>query len=70
MSDPSGGMTFVANPTKPVGGHVLGHASTTRLALRKGKGEQRIMKVYDSPNLPEDEAVFALSDAGIVDASD
>ncbi len=28
-----------------VGGHVIAHASTIRLSLRKGKAEQRIMKV-------------------------
>jgi Rad51 len=28
-----------------VGGHVIAHASTVRLSLRKGKAEQRIMKV-------------------------
>ncbi|KAL8429164.1 hypothetical protein Efla_006300 [Eimeria flavescens] len=61
MSDPGGGLTFVANPTKPVGGHVLGHASTTRLSLRKGKGDQRICKVYDAPNLPESECIFQLA---------
>jgi len=37
MADPAGGMTFVADPKKPVGGHILAHASTTRLALRKGR---------------------------------
>lgn len=68
MSDPGGGLTFVANLSKPIGGHVLGHASTTRLSLRKGKGNQRICKVYDSPNCPEAECVFELSDGGIIDA--
>ena len=53
MSDPSATMTFVADPKKPVGGHVLAHASTTRLALRKGRNETRIAKIYDSPDLPE-----------------
>ena len=32
---------------KPVGGHVLAHASTTRIMLKKGKGEQRIAKIFD-----------------------
>lgn len=32
---------------KPVGGHVLAHASTTRVMLKKGKGEQRIAKIFD-----------------------
>eukprot|EP00959_Pyramimonas_sp_CCMP1952_P090577 1896284-Pyramimonas_sp.AAC.4 len=49
MADPSGGMTFVQDPKKvrlhlPIGGHVIAHASTVRLSLRKGKGEQRICK--------------------------
>ena len=35
----------------------VAHASTTRLFLRKGRGEQRICKIYDSPCLPENEAV-------------
>lgn len=35
MADPSGGMTFVQDPKKPIGGHVLAHASTVRLSLRK-----------------------------------
>lgn len=45
MSDPAGGMTFVADPKKPVGGHVMAHASTQRIYMRKGKGEQRVAKV-------------------------
>lgn len=39
MADPGGGMTFVADTKKPIGGHILAHASTTRLYLRKGRGE-------------------------------
>jgi meiotic recombination protein DMC1 len=45
MSDPGGGMTFVQDPKKPVGGHVMAHASTQRIYMRKGKGEQRVAKV-------------------------
>jgi meiotic recombination protein DMC1 len=51
MADPSGGMTFVQDPKKPIGGHVLAHASTVRLSLRKGKGEQRVVKVVDHPSM-------------------
>ena len=43
----------LADAKKPIGGHVLAHASTTRLSLRKGRGEQRICKIYDSPCLPD-----------------
>lgn len=32
-------------PSPPVGGHVMAHASTFRLSVRKGKAEQRLMKV-------------------------
>lgn len=42
---------FVADPKKPVGGHVMAHASTIRLSARKGKGEQRLLKVVDAPNV-------------------
>ena len=69
MADPGATMTFVADPKKPVGGHVLAHASTTRVALRKGRNETRIAKIYDSPDLPEAEATYAIGEGGIVDAS-
>ena len=36
---------FVQDPKKPIGGHIMAHASTTRLYLRKGRGETRICKV-------------------------
>ncbi|TBU10985.1 DNA repair protein Rad51, partial [Hamiltosporidium tvaerminnensis] len=58
---------FNADPKKPVGGNIMAHASTTRLYLRKGKGETRICKIYDSPCLPESEAVFAITENGIAD---
>ncbi|KAL7711896.1 Meiotic recombination protein DMC1 [Entamoeba marina] len=70
MSDPGANAMFVSDPKKPIGGHVIAHASTTRLYLRKGKGEQRIVKIYDSPNLPEAEATYAIENGGIVDAKD
>lgn len=38
---------FQADPKKPIGGHILAHASTTRIMLRKGRGELRIAKIYD-----------------------
>ncbi|KAF8090212.1 hypothetical protein N665_0482s0009 [Sinapis alba] len=56
ISDPGGGM-FISDPKKPAGGHVLAHAVTIRLSFRKGKGEQRVCKVFDAPNLPEAEAI-------------
>ena len=61
---------YAADTKKPVGGHVLAHASTTRLYLKKGKGKNRICKVYSSPNLADGEAPFSISTAGVVDAED
>ena len=69
MADPGGNTAFACDPRKPVGGNILAHASTTRLYFKKSKGETRICKIYDSPLLPENEAAFALSDGGIIDAS-
>ena len=57
MADPGNTMAHV-DPKKPIGGHVLAHASTTRLYFRKGKGEQRICKIFDSPCLAENEATL------------
>jgi DNA repair protein RAD51 len=64
------GMSFAKDSTKPIGGNIIAHASTTRLRLRKGRGENRIMTVFDSPSLPEADAQFAVSAAGICDATD
>ncbi len=59
--------TFFGDPTKPIGGHILGHTATFRLYLRKGKGNLRIARLVDSPYLPEGEAVFAVTERGIED---
>jgi hypothetical protein len=37
---------------KPIGGNIIAHASTTRLYFRKGRGENRVVKIVDSPCLP------------------
>jgi DNA repair protein RAD51 len=65
-----GGMSFGGNDKQPIGGNIIAHASTTRLSLRKGRGENRICKIYDSPCLPEGEATFAIQGSGIGDATD
>lgn len=62
-----GGMSFNPDPKKPIGGNILAHASTTRLSLKKGRQEQRICKIYDSPCLPESECIFAIYEDGIAD---
>ncbi|KXB09645.1 DNA repair and recombination protein RadA [candidate division MSBL1 archaeon SCGC-AAA833F18] len=58
---------FLGDSTQPIGGHVLGHSATNRIYLRKSKGARRIARVVDSPELPEGEAVFAISSEGIKD---
>ena len=63
-------MSFAKDSTKPIGGNIIAHASTTRLRLRKGRGENRICQVYDSPSLPEADATFALGPAGVCDATE
>lgn len=65
-----GAAMFSSDPKKPIGGNIIAHASTTRLYLRKGRGETRICKIYDSPCLPEAEAMFAINADGIGDAKD
>ena len=46
---------------------MLAHYVHVRVHLRKGKGNQRIAKIYAGP-LPEEEATFALTENGVVDA--
>lgn len=58
---------FFGDPTAPVGGHIVAHASQTRVYLRKSKGERRIARIADSPLLPENETVFAITGDGILD---
>merc|ERR1712130_376592 len=63
------GMGFGDNQ-KAIGGNIMAHASTTRIKLRKGRGETRIAKIVDSPCLPEDQTTFAITAQGIIDAPD
>lgn len=55
------------DPTTAIGGHIVGHASTYRMYLRRGKQGSRVAKLIDSPNLPDNEAIYYVSDAGVVD---
>ncbi|VVC03159.1 DNA repair and recombination protein RadA [Candidatus Burarchaeum australiense] len=55
------------DPTTPIGGHVLAHAATYRMYLRKGKEEKRIARLVDSPSMPEGECVFKVTKEGIRD---
>lgn len=52
---------------QPIGGNIIAHASTTRLMLKKGRGDTRICKVVDSPSRPEADATFCIQGGGIND---
>lgn len=65
-----GSAMFAGPQVKPIGGNIIAHASTTRLALRKGRGEERICKVVSSPCLPEQEARFQITTDGVIDVKD
>jgi DNA repair protein RadA len=58
---------FFGDPTEAIGGHIVGHNSTFRIYLRKGKKDTRVAKLIDSPNLPNGEAAFMVDTSGIKD---
>ncbi|MDP7505949.1 MAG: DNA repair and recombination protein RadA [Candidatus Woesearchaeota archaeon] len=59
--------TFFGDPTEAIGGHIVGHNSAFRIYLRRGKKGTRVAKLVDSPNLPENEATFNITEGGIKD---
>lgn len=64
MANPA--MMF-GDPTTAIGGHIVGHASTYRMYIRRGKKGSRVAKLIDSPNLPDNECIFYVGDVGIYD---
>jgi len=64
MSNPA--MMF-GDPTTAIGGNIVGHASTFRIYLRRGKKGSRVAKLIDSPNLPDNECVFWVRAKGVTD---
>jgi DNA repair protein RadA len=56
---------FFGDPTKPIGGNILGHKSTFRVYLKKSKQDKRIVKLVDAPNLPDGEAVMRVKGVGL-----
>jgi DNA repair protein RadA len=64
MANPA--MMF-GDPTTAIGGNIVGHASTYRVYLRRGKQGSRVAKMIDSPNLPENEAHFFVTEHGVKD---
>ena len=70
QADPEANMSFNPDPKKPIGGHILAHASTTRLCFQKEKNSNRVANIWDSPMLLEGEASFAIADGGVVESTD
>lgn len=64
------GMSFSKDNVKPIGGNIIAHASTTRLKFKKGRGDNRVCQIYDSPTLPESECGFSIGAAGIENAKE
>jgi DNA repair protein RadA len=58
---------FFGDPTQAIGGHVVAHASTFRIYLRKGKKGTRVAKLIDAPNLPDGECCFEVTEGGLRD---
>lgn len=56
---------FFGDPTEAIGGHIVAHNSTFRVYLRRGKKNSRVAKLVDSPNLPEGEAAFMVTESGL-----
>ncbi|KAG2493815.1 hypothetical protein HYH03_008034 [Edaphochlamys debaryana] len=65
-----GGAMSFGPKVNPIGGNIMAHATQTRLWIRKGRGENRVVKIMASPRLPEREASFAVDECGITDAKD
>ena len=59
--------TFFGDPTEAIGGNIVGHNSTFRIYLRRGKKGSRVAKLVDAPNLPDAEAMFFVKEEGIRD---
>ena len=64
MSDPA---QMFGDPTKAIGGNIVGHACTYRMYLRRGKKDSRVCKLIDSPDLPDNETVFMIETGGLRD---
>lgn len=58
--------TFFGDPTRPIGGNIVGHSSTYRVYFKKS-GKKRIARMVDSPHHPEQEVIFTVTEAGVSD---
>ncbi len=58
---------FYGDPTTPIGGNIVAHNATYRLYIRKSRGNKRIVRLIDSPALPDGEVVINITTEGIRD---
>jgi DNA repair protein RadA len=62
---------FFGDAIHPIGGHIVGHTSHTRVYLRRAShGPVRIARLVSSPYLPEGEEIFKITENGIEDVSE
>ncbi len=62
---------FFGDAIHPIGGHIVGHTSHTRIYLRRAsRGPVRIARLVSSPYLPEGEEIFKITENGIEDISE
>jgi DNA repair protein RadA len=59
---------FFGDPTEAIGGNIVGHNSTFRIYLRRGKKGTRVAKLVDAPNLADAECIFCVEEGCIKDA--
>jgi len=63
MHDPA---QMFGDPVKPIGGNIVGHASTYRIYLKKS-GANRIARLVKSSKDPVEDVKFQLTDKGVED---
>ena len=63
QSDPA---QMFGDPIKPIGGHVVGHASTYRIYLKKS-GANRVARLAKSSKDPVEDVKFVLTNKGVED---
>ena len=62
---------FFGDAVSPIGGHIVGHTSHTRIYLRRAsRGPVRIARLVSSPHLPEGEEIFKVTENGIEDVTE
>ena len=62
QSDPG---AMFGDPNKAIGGNIVGHFATTRLYLKKAANGARRMLLVDSPDLPEGDALFRITETAL-----